>query len=114
MSRKCIVQALIFCCAIASAFGAEKTVVQAWGDEYQELLGQINRLKTTNPQFRKRLQAEALDPHSLVIASDKTPLDVVFRRTTALLEYFKTRQVLPVAALSDFELQLGRLSQEAR
>ena len=45
---------------------AAVSVEQAWNDEYQELAGQMARCKTARPEWRSRLQAEALDSQALI------------------------------------------------
>jgi hypothetical protein len=84
-----------------------------WNAEHKELLGQINRLKKSDKKWRGRLKTEALDQQALVLPEDKDPLDVVLRRTVALVRYFKDRQMLSFSVLSEFETQLSKLSAAA-
>ena len=93
---------------------AELTTGQAWQNEYQESLGQLNRLKSAPQDWRERLAAEALDPQALVQAADADPLDVVLRRTRALIQHFKARQALPAAELDGFEGRLNMLAADAK
>ena len=89
---------------------AERPVSQTWNTEYGELLAQINRLKGSNKDWRDRLSAEALDQQAVILPGDADPLDVVLRRTAALVEHFKRWKLVSSSALSEFETQLSRLS----
>ncbi|MHC4676848.1 MAG: hypothetical protein ACYTBZ_30565, partial [Planctomycetota bacterium] len=89
---------------------AEMPVNQTWNEEHGELLGQINRLKKSKKKWRNRLKAETLDQQALILPEDTDPLDVVLRRTTALVRYFKGREMLSSSVLGEFETQLNRLS----
>ena len=109
-ARVCLVALAV----LVSPAWAERTVEETWNDEHQELLGQIARLKQANKTLRERLNAEALDPQALVLSSDADPLDVVLRRTAALVGYFKRRAMLSASVLGAFETQLSRLSATAQ
>ncbi|MHC4113246.1 MAG: hypothetical protein ACYSUY_19410, partial [Planctomycetota bacterium] len=98
--------------ALVSPVLAEIPVNQTWNAEHGELLGQINRLKKSN--WRDRLSAEALDQQALILPEDTNPLDVVLRRTAALVRYFKGREMLSSSVLGEFETQLKRLSATAQ
>ncbi|MHC4286416.1 MAG: TolB family protein, partial [Planctomycetota bacterium] len=115
LSTVCVV---VFVAAVLVAFVspvlAEIPVDQTWNAEHGELLGQINRLKKSKKQWRNRLKAEALDQQALVLPEDKDPLDVVLRRTAALVRYFKGRQMLSSSVLGEFETQLSKLSVVAQ
>jgi len=100
--------------ALVSPGLAQASVDAARDQEFEELAGQISRLKTSPKERRDRLKAEALDPQALILPEDTDPLDVVLRRTGALVQYFRQRGWLPAPALSDFESQLGRLSAAAK
>lgn len=101
-------------CLMLAPAAAELTPDQAWHNEYLETVGQLNRLKTLPPQRRARLTAEALDPQALVLATDADPLDVVMRRTRALIGYFRANDSLPAATLRKFEASLDQLAAEAK
>lgn len=90
------------------------SVEQAWNDEYQELAGQISRFKTAQPEWRRRLQAEALDSQALIQAADADPLDVVLRRTRALLSHFKRCGWIQDRPVNESESQLQPVSEEAK
>jgi len=92
---------------------AELTVSQTWHAEFEELQGQIRRLATSKPAWRARLHAEALDQQALVLPADRDPLDVVLRRTAALLRHFKERDRLPASQLHDVGTRLRKLSAAA-
>ncbi len=92
---------------------AGMSVEQIWSEEHGELTRQIKRLKKSKKKWRDRLGAEALDRQALVLPTDKDPLDVVLRRTSALIQYFKSHRPLSSAALGRFETGLKPLSSAA-
>jgi hypothetical protein len=96
-----------------SASEGPLTVEQTWELEYQELAGQIGRLKGFPRNLRERLQAETLDPEALVRFSDVDPLDVVLRRTRALLGYYGRLGTVPERTLSDAGARLDRIAAAA-
>ncbi len=109
------VRGFILCLAVfALPAMAAMTVEQTWDAEYAELTGQIDRLKKSKADWRNRLKAEALDQQALVRSSDSDPLDVVLRRTTALMEYFKDQKTLSPLMLGRFETRLSKLSAAAQ
>ena len=91
-----------------------RLVQAAWNEEYQELVNQIERLKSWNGVSRDRLQAETLDRQALTLPDDQHPLDIVLRRTRALLQHFKREGRLSSSLLSGFETQLNKLSASAK
>ena len=91
-----------------------RLVQAAWNEEYQELVNQIERLKSWNGVSRDRLQAETLDRQALTLPDDQHPLDIVLRRTNALLRDFKREGRLSSSLLSGFETQLNKLSASAK
>ncbi len=93
---------------------AQMPVERTWNQEHAELIEQIDRLKTSDQKWRDRLAAEALDRQALVLPTDKDPLDVVLRRTAALVGCFKSRKMLSPAVLDGFETQLKGLSVAAQ
>jgi len=101
--------AVVLAVLVATAV-AEVSVQQTWDQEYGELRGQIGRLKQADKNRRERLRAEVLDQQALVLPEDKDPLDVVLRRTKALVQYFRERGQLPATRLGEFETQLNQLN----
>ena len=99
---------------LVSAVLGETSVEQTWNEEHAELLEQINRRKEADVKWRDRLVAEALDSHALILPTDKDPLDVVLRRTAALVQHFKSQGMLAPSALSGFAAQLAELSTAAQ
>jgi len=77
--------------------------------EWQELTGQIGKGVTGG-----RFKAEALDPEALILTGDRDPLDIVLRRTHALIEHFKRDGKLSAAVVSSFEKQWNALSTSAK
>ncbi|MCX6865668.1 MAG: hypothetical protein NTV46_05505 [Verrucomicrobia bacterium] len=103
----------------SSAAGLENaspslTPDQAWQHEYDETAGQLNKQKASSKARRERLAAQALDPQALVQPADADPLDVVLRRTNALLAHFKSRALLSAAITGGFDARLGKLTAEAK
>ena len=88
-------------------------VRRVWNQEYQELGEQIARLKNWKWVSRDRLGTEALDQQALVMPEDRDPVDIVLRRTSALLGHFKKREQLSPSLLSRFETQLNELAARA-
>jgi hypothetical protein len=106
--------ALLGLATTLSAGAADLTVEQTWRAERQEIAGQINRLKTARPEWRRRLQAEALDAQALAQPADSDPVTVVLRRTGALRSYYQRRGWLPAAQLAEVETQLSKLAADAQ
>ena len=90
-----------------------RDVQDVWNEEYQELAGQIERLKNWNGVPRERLRAEALDRQALAWPEDKDPLDIVVRRTGALLQLFGKEGQLADALLAKFSARLRQLAASA-
>jgi len=99
---------------LALPVSAELSVEQTWDQEHAELVRQIKRRKSAKKAWRDRLEAEALDRQALILPTDADPVDVVLRRTAALVGYFKGRKTLAPAVLGRFEAQLGKLSDRAQ
>lgn len=97
----------------ASAQG-ETVVERTWNQEHDEISVQLGKLKTANREWRDRLTEEALDPRALVQATDADPLDVVLRRTGALIDHFTARASLPAAVTLEWRARLERLCAEAK
>jgi len=87
---------------------------RVWDDEYRELAGQIARLKNYQGVPRDRLRAEAWNEGALVWPEDTDPLDVVLRRTNALLQHFRQKGQLSAGLLGGFETRLDELSASAK
>jgi hypothetical protein len=99
---------------VVAAAAAATTPTEAWKQEYQELAGQIRRRTTAKPERRDQLKAEALDLQALVLETDLDPVDVVLRRTRALLFHFKQRGWLAAAEFNEVAAQLNKRSEEAK
>jgi len=99
---------------LVSPGSAETPVERTWNEEHTELMEQINRRRTSDPKWRDRLAAEALDRQALILPEDKDPLDVILRRTNALVRYYRNEKVLSSSVLAGFEAQLGKLAAEAQ
>jgi hypothetical protein len=98
----------------ASPALAQMSVVQTWDIEHEELAGQISRFKSAKREWRDRLQVEALDAQALIQPGDVDPLDIVLRRTSALLTHFRQRGWLTAAVLTEYGSQWERLAATAK
>ncbi len=76
--------------------------------EWEELTAQIRKGVTGG-----RFKAEALDTQALILTGDKDPLDVVLRRTNALIRHFKRDGKLAGAVVGSFEKKWNTLSAKA-
>ena len=68
--------------------GIQPDLNQEWDQEYRVLSNEIKRI---GPSFKawKRLKNEVQNEQALILPGDKTPVDVVLRRTEALLKHLK-------------------------
>jgi len=82
--------------------------------EYAELSNHVSRLKKWRGIPRDRLAKETLDQQALTLPTDKDPLDIVLRRTGALLTYYKQKSQIPTAALAKFEKEFAKLSASVK
>ncbi len=80
---------VLMCPVVTHARPGHQARVQAqWQAEYKELSGRIaGRHRDDARGLRKSTAARLLDEHSLVWETDRDPLDVVLRRTEALLTH---------------------------
>lgn len=106
--------ALTITALFVSPVSAKLHLEQTWNAEYAELQGQINRLKKSDKNWRSRLASETLDAQSLVLPTDTDPLDVVLRRTAALIGYYKNHNSISPSAISTLESKLTKLSKAAQ
>jgi len=75
-------------CGALCAVAGEPASLSAVSREYNELARQLAARKPSDGTYRKaqeRLAAEVRKPESLLLDGDRDPLDVVLRRTAALL-----------------------------
>jgi hypothetical protein len=93
---------------------AEVAVEQAREREYREMEGQIQRCKGAAEAWRHRLASEALDRQALILPGDRDPLDVVLRRTAALVDYFGQRGWLSAGQRGAFVAELDDLRSAAK
>jgi len=92
----------------AMAKGAELGVAEVRQREWKELTAQIAQGPTAG-----RFKAEALDPQATILTGDKDPLDVVLRRTDALILHLKRDRKLTDAVIGLFEKKWKSLSTKA-
>jgi hypothetical protein len=96
---------------ITSSF-AEIPVEKTWDYEYPELETQIAAARASAPARRERLTVEALDRQAIVLPEDKDPLDIVLRRTDALVRHLAAKSSLPVWRQSEDELDSLRTASK--
>ena len=77
-----------------------------WRAQFEDLRIQIERLDT----FRKA-QGEALREEACILPTDRDPLDIVLRRTEAVLH--EVRRLAPKADLAGAEAELNKLREQA-
>jgi hypothetical protein len=97
-------------CILSSAVGedTQSECMKSWNQQWEELTGQISKGVTGG-----RFKAEALDSQALILEGDRDPLDIVLRRTNALIQHFQ-RDGKPAAALvRSFEKEWNTLSASA-
>lgn len=77
---------LAMCIALISMglFAANTVAAQSEYDELLRIMGQRSNWNN------ERLEREAFRREALILESDRTPVDIVWRRTHALLEHFKS------------------------
>jgi hypothetical protein len=92
---------------------ADKTLEQVREDEHRELTEQINRARTSPSAWRDRLLRESLDRASLILPADRDPLEVVLRRTAALLEYARTLSWFAADRCQELATELTQLQRAA-
>jgi hypothetical protein len=93
---------------------ADRSLEQIRDDEYRELAGQIERMRTSPGDWRNRLASEALDQQALVQPADRDPSDVVLRRTAALVKHGAESKWVPAGEQAEFEAELGQLRSAER
>ena len=83
-------------CILSSAVGedTQSECMKSWNQEWEELTGQISKGVTGG-----RFKAEALDSQALILEGDRDPLDIVLRRTNALIQHLQ-RDGKPAARAS--------------
>jgi hypothetical protein len=107
---------LLLTCALVLCVGypavganAQSGSAAAWDQEWTELAGQIRKGATSG-----RFKAEALDNQALILTGDKDPLDIVLRRTDALIQHFKRDRKPAAAVVASFEKKCKALSAKAQ
>jgi hypothetical protein len=108
------VAATLFLLLLASTQAKPKpspttTPTAAWKMEFQLLQQQVRLLGPDYPAYEK-LQRETLRKEALIQNSDKTPADIILRRTSALLTHLKKRG----ADLQQEEKDLNKLASADR
>ena len=89
-------------------FAADVPPANQAATEYNLLAAEIGRYKPQDAH-QERLAREALRPDALIQPSDRDPLDVVLRRTKALLDHLRTPAGAPDLAKEAGELEtLGK------
>jgi len=113
--RAAVVSAAL-CCIVASGLAAEPGLGGVRSDEVRrqfDTLGEMIEQFQSDKAVRSRWEAvarEVFEGESLILAGDHDPVDVVLRRTKALLRHIKSMAGAP--DLSEEETQLGRLESD--
>ena len=110
--RPAIVSLNCLVAVVASAAAPDMTQ-RVWDTEFNELAGHIKRLDNWKGPSRERLAAESLDRQAMIWPEDHDPLDVVLRRTGALVGFFKKQGRLDAALVGEFEGRLKELAAAA-
>ncbi|MGB2820730.1 MAG: hypothetical protein WBF17_07105, partial [Phycisphaerae bacterium] len=76
-----------------------------WGEQFDELDRQIRDLR----KWCQRVEATTYRAEALILEGDRDPVDVVLRRTEALLRHLKGK--LPPGALAEETRQLDALKR---
>lgn len=113
-------QILIMFALAASVFADENLLKQApdyavrhWEQEYAELQHEIEKRNDQKALPEKSVSpSNILNRHSLIWDTDRDALDVVLRRTRALLEHIKAMSNAP--DLAESEQELSQLETAAR
>lgn len=92
ISRLRRIAQLVVWAGIALGSAAGKSGTTASPDEFTELQAQIAAHAKWN---QPRLQQETLRPEALILESDQSPADIVYRRTLALLHHLQTLPKAP-------------------
>jgi hypothetical protein len=101
------------CCAIApghatglSVRANDPAVIESWSEEFDSLAGSLSQ-NALAKQTAHAAASVAANPQSLLFPSDRTPLDVVLRRTGALLDDIRKMPHAP--DMAGFERRLNDL-----
>ncbi|MBM3859083.1 MAG: hypothetical protein FJ395_05470 [Verrucomicrobia bacterium] len=100
MTRVCSIVFLLF---LLTASG--------WADEFALLENEIKQSAKWNQQ---RLAKEALRPDALILPTDRTPGDIAWRRTAALLRHLKTMERAPDLSAEQQELDALKSATASR
>ena len=99
----------ILAVGVATSALGQKSLDVVRDEEFRELASQIERGKSASAAWRERLAAEALDRQALILPDDRDPLDVVLRRTAALVEHCRQHQWVSLPQQAGFETELAEL-----
>lgn len=99
----------ILAVGVASSALGQKPLDLVRDEEFRELASQIERRKSASAAWRERLAAETLDRQALILPDDRDPLDVVLRRTAALVEHCHQHHWVSSPQQAGFETELAEL-----
>lgn len=89
----CVVAACWLCLSASGAEPNESPLLRAsWDKEFDVLRGQIAQRPKSDPA---RLAREVFRPEALILETDRTPVDIVWRRTHALLAHLQAMENAP-------------------
>ncbi len=110
--------ALVSCGSVRAATpsvpeGTPKHLVEHWRAEFEELEKQIKEAGELYGRGQDPYQGERiLDRHSGILASDRTPLDVEYRRTRALIDLLEDKY--HVTTLGNLTTVLSQIERRTR
>ncbi len=99
---------MLIICLILSAVGVKATSFEAfWEYEYEEIEVLLDTMRSYDALIPEgEVYEHSLDPHGALNEADRNPVDVVLRRTEALLAHISQMESAP-----DLGQQSGRLNE---
>ncbi len=86
-------------------------VRESWEDEYLHIAFQLDRYTKLKDDYHQRLENETYDPQACIMPEDSDPLDVVIRRTEALIADLSNKGV---GGLNSYSENLASIKSEAQ
>lgn len=100
---------LMLCFSYGSAYSSvDGSVAEFWEQQYREMQQEINLYKTAAKKAYR--ENDLLDDNAQILPEDKTPTDVVMRRTRLLLQDLKRRS--KSSKFNEYEKELNALQRE--
>ena len=114
MSHVSHLRSLLLCCAV-TLLAAEVVSQPASVDLQAEWRLQLDDL-ATHIEVRRALvnASKAHHPAAAIHDDDRTPVDIVLRRSRALLEHYANSRILDAATIADYRQRLDALTAKAQ